>query len=53
MKQTTKESLKDYIHWFNKVTMDVPSATFEVLISAFSQGLQEGDLFQSLVKNLQ
>ncbi|XP_074587705.1 uncharacterized protein LOC141843515 [Curcuma longa] len=49
-KQRSRESLKDFVHRFNQVAQEVPDATSEVLVSAFSQGLIEGDFFRSLIK---
>ncbi|XP_074573353.1 uncharacterized protein LOC141829726 [Curcuma longa] len=50
IKQKPRESLKDFVHCFNQVAQEVSSAAFEVLVSAFSQGLTEGDFFRSLIK---
>ncbi|XP_074579120.1 uncharacterized protein LOC141835644 [Curcuma longa] len=50
IKQKPKESLKDYLRRFNQGAQEVPSAPSEVLVSAFSQGLIEGDFFRSLIK---
>ncbi|XP_074562950.1 uncharacterized protein LOC141819598 [Curcuma longa] len=49
-KQGPKESLKDFVRRFNRVAQDVPDATSPVLISAFAQGILEGDFFRSLIK---
>ncbi|XP_074573492.1 uncharacterized protein LOC141829918 [Curcuma longa] len=49
-KQRPQESLKDFVRRFNRVAQDVPDATSEVLVGAFSQGLREGDFFRSLIK---
>ncbi|XP_074561116.1 uncharacterized protein LOC141817345, partial [Curcuma longa] len=49
-KQGPKESLKDFVRRFNRVAQDVPDATSPVLVSAFSQGILEGDFFRSLIK---
>lgn len=32
------------------MALEVPSATSEIMVSAFSQGLSEGDFFRSLAK---
>ncbi|XP_074561110.1 uncharacterized protein LOC141817336 [Curcuma longa] len=50
IKQKSKESLKDYLRRFNQGAQEVPAAPSEVLVSAFSQGLIEGDFFRSLIK---
>ncbi|XP_074559155.1 uncharacterized protein LOC141815099 [Curcuma longa] len=50
IKQKPKESLKDYLRRFNQGAQEVPAAPSEVLVSAFSQGLIEGDFFRSLIK---
>ncbi|XP_074561989.1 uncharacterized protein LOC141818381 [Curcuma longa] len=48
--EKSKESLKEYVCRFNQVAREVPTATSEVLVSAFSQGLIEDDFFRSLIK---
>ncbi|XP_073025057.1 uncharacterized protein [Primulina eburnea] len=45
-----QESLRDFVKRFNKMVIDVPSDTPDILISAFTQGLRGGDFFKSLVK---
>ncbi|XP_074559159.1 uncharacterized protein LOC141815103 [Curcuma longa] len=50
VKQKSKESLKQYVRRFNQEAREVPAAQSEVLVSAFSQGLIEGDFFRSLIK---
>ncbi|XP_074560659.1 uncharacterized protein LOC141816830 [Curcuma longa] len=50
IKQKSKESLKEYLRRFNQGAQEVPAAPSEVLVSAFSQGLIEGDFFRSLIK---
>lgn len=40
----------EYIQRFNHDALEVPSGTSEILVSTFSQGLAEGDIFQLLVK---
>ncbi|XP_074579566.1 uncharacterized protein LOC141836059 [Curcuma longa] len=49
-KQRPRESLKEFVHRFNQVAQEVATASSEVLVSAFSQGLTEGDFFRSLIK---
>ncbi|XP_074591721.1 uncharacterized protein LOC141847563 [Curcuma longa] len=50
MKQKPKETLRAYLHRFNQEACEVPSTPSDVLTSAFTQGLLEGDFFRSLVK---
>ncbi|XP_074577531.1 uncharacterized protein LOC141833939 [Curcuma longa] len=49
-KQKTRESLKEFVHRFNQVAQEVPAASSDVLVNAFSQGLTEGDFFRSIIK---
>ncbi|XP_074565126.1 uncharacterized protein LOC141821664 [Curcuma longa] len=49
-KQRPRESLKEFVHRFNQVAQEVATASSEVLVSAFSQGLIDGDFFRSLIK---
>ncbi|XP_042426086.1 uncharacterized protein LOC122013942 [Zingiber officinale] len=51
LKQGSAESLRSYIKRFNQVAQDVPSATSEILMSAFSHGLTEGEFFRDLIRN--
>ncbi|XP_042455023.1 uncharacterized protein LOC122039077 [Zingiber officinale] len=51
LKQRPTEPLRSYINRFNQVTQDVPTATSEILMSAFSHGLGEGEFFRDLIKN--
>ncbi|XP_075521370.1 uncharacterized protein LOC142554592 [Primulina tabacum] len=50
VKQSPEESLRAYIRRFNRVALDVPSCAPETKITAFTQGLREGDLFRSITK---
>ncbi|XP_075515888.1 uncharacterized protein LOC142550695 [Primulina tabacum] len=50
VKQQEQESLRDFVKRFNKMVIDVPSATPDILISAFTQGLRGYNFFKSLVK---
>lgn len=50
MKQRSLESLREYIQRFNRVALKVPSVSSELLVSALSQGLVDGQFFSSLVK---
>ncbi|XP_042415147.1 uncharacterized protein LOC122004305 [Zingiber officinale] len=52
LKQEPTEPLRSYINRFNKVAQDVPIATSEILMSAFSHGLGEREFFRDLIKNL-
>ncbi|XP_073129061.1 uncharacterized protein [Henckelia pumila] len=49
-KQSGEESLRTYIKRFNKITLEVPTCAQETKITAFTQGLREGEFFKSLVK---
>lgn len=51
MKQQEQETLRANVHQFNKL-IELPSATPDLLISAFIQGLKPGDLFNSFVEKL-
>ncbi|KAL0455598.1 UNVERIFIED_CONTAM: hypothetical protein Slati_0899000 [Sesamum latifolium] len=50
IRQKEGEPLKEYLQRFNMASLEVPSATQEVKVSAFVQGLLDGDFFKSLVK---
>ncbi|KAL0445003.1 UNVERIFIED_CONTAM: hypothetical protein Slati_2223000 [Sesamum latifolium] len=50
IRQKDNESLKEYLQRFNIAALEVPSATQEVKVSAFSRGLLDGDFFKSLAK---
>ncbi|XP_042413711.1 uncharacterized protein LOC122002564 [Zingiber officinale] len=51
LKQGLSEPLRSYIKRFNQVAQDVSSVTSEILMSAFSHGLTEGEFFRDLIKN--
>ncbi|XP_042453734.1 uncharacterized protein LOC122038166 [Zingiber officinale] len=51
LKQGSVEPLRSYIKRFNQVAQDVPSATSEILMSAFSHGLTEGEFFRDFIRN--
>ncbi|XP_042460440.1 uncharacterized protein LOC122043951 [Zingiber officinale] len=51
LKQGPTEPLRSYINRFNQVAQDVPTATLEILMSAFSHGLGEGEFFRDLINN--
>lgn len=48
--QGSQETLQEYIQRFTRTTLEVPIATPEILVNAFSQGLQERDFFRPLIK---
>ncbi|XP_073138783.1 uncharacterized protein [Henckelia pumila] len=50
IKQLNEESLRAYIKKFNRVALEVPVCAPETKITAFTQGLREGEFFRSLVK---
>lgn len=50
MKRQNKETLREYIQCFNQLTLEVPSATSEILVGVFLQGLVKGNFFLSLAK---
>ncbi|KAL0395402.1 UNVERIFIED_CONTAM: hypothetical protein Slati_4506400 [Sesamum latifolium] len=50
IKQEEKETLRTYVQRFNTAILEVITAHQEVLVSAFTQGLQGGTLFESLAK---
>ncbi|XP_042465778.1 uncharacterized protein LOC122048249 [Zingiber officinale] len=51
LKQGSAEPLRSYIKRFNQVAQDVPFATSEILMSAFSHGLVEGGFFRDLIRD--
>ncbi|XP_042460656.1 uncharacterized protein LOC122044194 [Zingiber officinale] len=51
LKQGSAEPLRSYIKHFNQVAQDVLSATFEILMSAFSHGLVEREFFRNLIRD--
>ncbi|XP_042415083.1 uncharacterized protein LOC122004227 [Zingiber officinale] len=51
LKQGLAEPLRSYIKHFNQVAKDVPLATSEILMSAFSHGLVEGEFFRDLIRD--
>ncbi|XP_073121117.1 uncharacterized protein [Henckelia pumila] len=50
IKKLNEESLRAYIKKFNRVALEVPACAPETKITAFTQGLREGEFFRSLVK---
>ncbi|KAL0420717.1 UNVERIFIED_CONTAM: hypothetical protein Slati_3094600 [Sesamum latifolium] len=50
LQQREGESLKEYLQRFNLAALEVPTATSNALICAFTHGLQDGDFFKSLTK---
>ncbi|XP_042386649.1 uncharacterized protein LOC121978359 [Zingiber officinale] len=51
LKQGLAGPLRSYIKHFNQMAQDVPSATFEMLMSAFSHGLVEGEFFRDIIRD--
>ncbi|KAK6163872.1 hypothetical protein DH2020_000736 [Rehmannia glutinosa] len=50
VKQSEGEPLRYYVKKFTATALEVPSANQEILTSALTQGLKEGDFFRSLAK---
>ncbi|XP_073121282.1 uncharacterized protein [Henckelia pumila] len=50
IKQQGQEDLRIYIRRFSALALEVPTATTDLLISAFTQGLTTGDFLKSLIK---
>ncbi|XP_073017981.1 uncharacterized protein [Primulina eburnea] len=50
VKQQEAETLREFVQRFNNVAMEIPAATPDIMISAFTQGLRGGEFFKSLVK---
>ncbi|XP_073291060.1 uncharacterized protein [Primulina huaijiensis] len=50
MKQQETETLREFIRRFNDAALDIPDASPDIIISAFTQGLRGGEFFKSLVK---
>ncbi|KAG8388320.1 hypothetical protein BUALT_Bualt02G0113300 [Buddleja alternifolia] len=50
MHQGVKEPLRGYIQRFNVATLEVPSASADVLSNTFAQGLNDGEFLRSLAK---
>ncbi|KAL0394714.1 UNVERIFIED_CONTAM: hypothetical protein Slati_4437600 [Sesamum latifolium] len=50
VKQEEKDTLKAYIEHFHKVILEILVTHLEVLLSAITQGLRNGPLFESLAK---
>ncbi|XP_073314736.1 uncharacterized protein [Primulina huaijiensis] len=50
MKQQESETLREFVQRFNNAALEIPSATPDIMISAFTQGLRGGEFFKSLVK---
>ncbi|XP_042432811.1 uncharacterized protein LOC122019406 [Zingiber officinale] len=51
LKQGPAEPLRSYIKCFNQVAQDVPFATSEILMNAFSYGLVKGEFFRDLIRD--
>ncbi|XP_073279553.1 uncharacterized protein [Primulina huaijiensis] len=52
VRQGQDETLRAYIKRFNRVALEVPACAPETKVTAFMQGLWEGDFFRSLTKKL-
>ncbi|XP_073030621.1 uncharacterized protein [Primulina eburnea] len=50
MKQQEAETLREFVQRFNSAALEIPAATPDIMISAFTQGLRGGEFFKSLVK---
>ncbi|XP_073130804.1 uncharacterized protein [Henckelia pumila] len=50
VKQQGQEDLRAYIRQFSALALEVPTATTDLLISAFTQGLTTRDFLKSLIK---
>ncbi|XP_073063731.1 uncharacterized protein [Primulina eburnea] len=50
MKQQEAETLREFVQRFNNAALEIPAATPDTMISAFTQGLRGGEFFKSLVK---
>ncbi|XP_073053656.1 uncharacterized protein [Primulina eburnea] len=50
MKQQEAETLREFVQRFNSAALEIPTATPDIMISAFTQGLRGGEFFKSLVK---
>ncbi|XP_073290904.1 uncharacterized protein [Primulina huaijiensis] len=44
------ETLREFVQRFNNAALEIPAATPDIMISAFTQGLRGGEFFKSLVK---
>ncbi|XP_073051365.1 uncharacterized protein [Primulina eburnea] len=50
MKRQENETLREFVQRFNSAALEIPAATPNIMISAFTQGLRGGEFFKSLVK---
>ncbi|XP_073026686.1 uncharacterized protein [Primulina eburnea] len=50
MKQQENETLREFVQRFNSAALEIPAATPDIMISAFTQGLRGREFFKSLVK---
>ncbi|XP_073278849.1 uncharacterized protein [Primulina huaijiensis] len=50
VKQQEAETLREFVQRFNNAALEIPAATPDIMISAFTQGLRGGEFFKSLVK---
>ncbi|XP_073295884.1 uncharacterized protein [Primulina huaijiensis] len=50
VKQQEAKTLQEFVQRFNSASLEIPTATPDIMISAFTQGLRGGEFFKSLVK---
>ncbi|XP_012836530.1 PREDICTED: uncharacterized protein LOC105957147 [Erythranthe guttata] len=50
LRQREREDLREYVKRFSAEKLEIPVTPPEILVSAFIQGLQDGDFFRSLAK---
>ncbi|XP_073033746.1 uncharacterized protein [Primulina eburnea] len=50
MKQQENETLREFVQRFNSAALEIPAATPDIMISAFTKGPRGGEFFKSLVK---
>ncbi|XP_073291138.1 uncharacterized protein [Primulina huaijiensis] len=50
MKQQETETLREFVQRFNSAALEISTATPDIMISAFTQGLRGGEFFKSLFK---
>ncbi|XP_073061994.1 uncharacterized protein [Primulina eburnea] len=48
--QQEAETLREFVQRFNNAALEIPAATPDIMISAFTQGLRGGEFFKSIVK---
>ncbi|XP_073275393.1 uncharacterized protein [Primulina huaijiensis] len=50
VKQQEAKTLQEFVQRFNKAVLKISTATPDIMISAFTEGLRGGEFFKSLVK---